>query len=129
MEENKALEQPMAQPMPQAMPAAGAQASVTQPPAGKNTIMAFVAYILFFIPLLTESKSDPFVKFHVKQSLGLLLCWIATLIIERLPFIWIVTPLLQIVVFILWIVGVVYALQGKQQSVPLIGQYFEKLNF
>ncbi|HOE15288.1 MAG TPA: hypothetical protein PLH82_01145 [Candidatus Paceibacterota bacterium] len=37
----------------------------------KNTGMAILAYILFFIPLLTDSKKDPFVKYHVKQGLVL----------------------------------------------------------
>lgn len=117
---------PAGQPMPAAN---AAEVVATQPPAGKNTIMAFVAYILFFIPLLTESKNDPFVKFHVKQSLGLLLMWIAALVVDRLPFVWAAAPFLQIAVFILWIIGIVYALQSKQQAVPLVGQYFEKLNF
>ncbi|MBI5728670.1 MAG: hypothetical protein HY983_00285 [Candidatus Magasanikbacteria bacterium] len=121
MEENKPIGQPL--------PAANVEGAVTQPPAGKNTIMAFVAYILFFIPLLTESKNDPFVKFHVKQSLGVLLLWVATLIIDRLPFVWVATPFLQIAVVVLWIIGIVYALQGKQQALPLVGRYFEKLNF
>lgn len=115
--------------MNQPMPAVSAEGVVTQPPAGKNTIMAFVAYILFFIPLLTESKNDPFVKFHVKQSLGLLLAWVATLVVNRLPFVWIVSPFLQLFIFVLWIIGIAYALQGKQQNLPLLGQYFEKLNF
>lgn len=103
-------------------------AAVTQPPAGKNTLMAFVAYILFFVPLLTESKNDPFVKFHVKQSLGLLLCWVLTIVVGRLPFVWIAMPFLQLAVTVLWIFGLVYALQGKQQALPLVGQYFEKIN-
>jgi len=40
----------------------------------KNTAMAIVAYILFFVPLFTEAKTDPFVKYHVKQGF-LLFIW------------------------------------------------------
>jgi len=43
----------------------------------KNTGMAIVAYILFFIPLLTDAKKDPFVKYHVKQGLVIFLAWIS----------------------------------------------------
>lgn len=43
---------------------------------GKNIGMAIVAYIIFFIPLLTEAKKDPFVKYHVKQGLVLFIAWI-----------------------------------------------------
>ena len=37
----------------------------------KNAGMAIVAYLLFFIPLLTEARKDPFVRYHVKQGLVL----------------------------------------------------------
>lgn len=112
------------QPAQQPAPAANSSA-----PAGKNTTMAFLAYIIFFIPLLTDSKNDPFVKFHVKQSLGLLLIWVAVSVLVRLLWIlWTVMPILQLALFILWVLGVINALQGKQKALPLIGEYFEKIN-
>jgi len=43
----------------------------------KNTGMAVVAYFIFFLPLLTEAKKDPFVKYHVRQGLGLLIAFFA----------------------------------------------------
>ena len=40
----------------------------------KNTTMAIIAYIIFFVPLLTgDAKKDSFVKYHVKQGLVLFL--------------------------------------------------------
>jgi uncharacterized membrane protein len=44
--------------------------------------MAIVAYILFFVPLLTESKNDPFVKYHVKQALGLFICGVIVFVLS-----------------------------------------------
>ncbi len=38
-------------------------------PKEKNTAMAAVAYLIFFLPLLTDAKNDQFVKYHVKQGL------------------------------------------------------------
>ena len=95
----------------------------------KNTGMAIVAYILFFVPLLTESKSDPFVKYHVKQGLGLFICGVAVNILSRiLPwyFGWIVS-LLSLGVFILFIIGVINASKGEEKSLPIIGNFVEKL--
>ncbi|GAH92852.1 unnamed protein product [marine sediment metagenome] len=51
----------------------------------KNTGMAIVAYILFFIPLLTDAKNDPFVKYHVKQGLSLFLVAVVIRIIAYIP--------------------------------------------
>jgi len=91
--------------------------------------MAFVAYIFFVIPLLTDSKNDPFVKYHVKQSLGLLIAWIAISIFSIVPLIgWVFGPILAIAVLVLWVLGVMNALQGEQKPLPLIGEYAEKLN-
>ena len=54
-----------------------APAAQNTPPVvggNKNTMMAVIAYILFFVPLLTgDAKKDSFVKYHTKQGLVLFL--------------------------------------------------------
>ena len=97
-----------------------------------NIAMAVIAYFIFFIPLLTDSKDDPFVKFHVKQSIVLLIANIVVWTIGAIiPFIgwFLVAPIGGLAVFILWIIGVINASQGKKKPVPVIGQFGEKLNF
>ena len=101
------------------------------PSSSKNTSMAAVAYFLFFVPLLTDAKDDPFVKFHVKQGLLLLILGIIVSIfnsiIGRIPFIgWIVSFVLGVGMFVLWLLGLMNALNGKQEPVPVVGQYAEK---
>lgn len=96
----------------------------------KNITMAFLAYIFFAIPLLTNSKDDIFVKYHVKQSLGLLIAWIVVSVFTMVPLVgWVFGPILGLVLFIFWILGVINALTGVQKPLPLIGQHAEKLNF
>lgn len=98
----------------------------------KNIGMAVVAYILFFIPLLTDAKKDPFVKFHVKQGLVLLIIAVAVGIVNSIMpyyfgmmFGWI----LNLGVFVLWLIGVINAVGGKQQPLPLVGQFGDKFKF
>jgi len=93
--------------------------------------MAAVAYFLFFVPLLTDAKDDPFVKYHVKQGLLLLILGIIVSIfnsiIGRIPFIgWIVSFVLGVGMFVLWLLGLMNALNGKQEPVPVVGQYAEE---
>ena len=96
----------------------------------KNIGMAVVAYIIFFIPLLTDAKNDPFVKFHVKQGLVLLLGWVAGMIVGMVPiFGWIIAPFLGILLFVLFVIGIINALGGKEKQLPLIGQFASKFNF
>jgi uncharacterized membrane protein len=99
-------------------------------PAKHNTLMAVLAYILFFIPLLTDAKNDPFVKFHVKQGLVLFIACLAGGIIGRLPVIgWMLMMPINIFLLILWVMGVLNALGGKEKQLPLIGQYASKFEF
>lgn len=95
----------------------------------KNIGMAVVAYILFFIPLLTESKNDPFVKYHTKQGLLLFIAWLVTGVLLRIPIISLFSWPLGIFVLVLFVMGILNALSGKEKPLPLIGQFGEKFNF
>ncbi len=97
-----------------------------------NIGMAVIAYFIFFIPLLTDSKNDPFVKFHVKQSIVVLLAAIIVSVIGGIiPFLgwFLILPFGSLLVFVLWLMGVINAAQGKKKAVPMIGQFGEKFNF
>lgn len=94
-----------------------------------STGMAIVAYIIFFVPLLTESKDDPFVKFHVKQALMLVITGLAVSVLGSIiPLIgwFIIGPFGSLAVFVLWIIGIINAANGKKQELPIIGQFAEK---
>ena len=89
----------------------------------KNTAMAIIAYIIFFIPLLTEDKKDPFVLFHVKQGIVLL---IFSIIASFIPIIgWFIGfP----ITMILFIIGILNASKGEEKELPIIGQFAKKIN-
>ncbi len=95
----------------------------------KNTTMAVVAYLLFFIPLLTEAKDDPFVKLHVKQGLVLLVAELIAMAVSRIPVLGWFSGLLGLGTFFLLIIGILNALKGQEKPLPVIGQFAEKLGF
>lgn len=95
----------------------------------KNVGMAILCYfgVLVLIPLLTEAKNDPFVKFHIKQGLVL---WIFTVIISA---VWIIPVIGRIaasvgilIAIVLFIIGIINSASGKEEKLPLIGQYGDK---
>lgn len=94
----------------------------------QDTGMAVVAYILFFVPLLTDSKNDPFVMFHVKQGLVLLIAWIGVSILSWVPVVGLFAGLLNIALFVLWIIGILNAINGQKKELPVIGQYASRIN-
>lgn len=101
------------------------------PAKGKNTGMAILAYIIFFIPLLTDSKKDPFVKYHVKQGLVIFLGWVLVGILGMfLPWgFWWLERLLDLGLFILMIMGIISASKGEQKPLPVIGKIGEGFKF
>src|SRR4030043_2128668 len=96
----------------------------------KNTGMVILAYVLFFIPLLTDAKNDPFVKYHVKQGLILFIGYVIEMFVGTIPFFgWIITPLLGVILFILFIIGIMNAINGKKKPLPVIGRFAENFKF
>jgi len=101
----------------------------------KNTGMAIVAYIIFFIPLLTNAKNDSFVKFHVKQGLLIfiasIILWVFQMALPwRILFMisW-VFSLMSLGLLVLMVIGIVNAANGKEEKLPLIGQFADKFKF
>lgn len=94
----------------------------------KNKGMAILAYIIFFIPLLTEAKDSPFVKFHIKQAIVLIVASILVSVIGAvIPFLGLlIAPIGSLVVFILWIMGLMHAINGEAKQVPVIGKYADQ---
>ncbi|MEO8065573.1 MAG: hypothetical protein ABI643_01810 [Candidatus Doudnabacteria bacterium] len=91
-------------------------------------VLAYL-YILVIIPLISDAKNDPFVKFHAKQGLVLLICEIVASFIWTFHVIWIFGSLLQLFFLILIIMGIMNAVNGKTQELPVIGQFASKFNF
>lgn len=91
-------------------------------------VMAALAYlgILFFLPLVTHPESK-FGKFHANQGLLLLITSIAINTLGAMLMIVligaIILPLGNLFVFILFIMGLVNALNKKMTRLPLIGNF------
>jgi uncharacterized membrane protein len=111
-------------------------AAPTPPPSpsgqSSNTGMAILSYlgILIIIPFLTEAHKDPFVKFHIKQGLVLLIAEIASSVLAAIPILgWIASPILWLICVVLLIMGIINAASGKQKELPIIGKFASHFNF
>lgn len=96
-----------------------------------NTGMAILAYlgILIIIPFLAESHKDPFVKFHLKQGLVLIITEVIAWFLWIVPLGFLIAWLVWLCIFVLIIIGVVNAASGKQKELPVIGHFSSKFNF
>lgn len=94
----------------------------------KHATMAAVAYLLFFVPLITDAKDDVFVKFHVKQGFVLFLTAVLVNILSMTPLL-IFAFFFQFGLVILVLVGMFNALTGKKEELPFIGQFADRFTF
>lgn len=97
----------------------------------QNKVMAILAYIswLVLIPIFA-AKESKFARYHVNQGLVLaiaeIIIWIVFGILARIPFIGLIfsliNALLSLGCFVLAILGIVNAANGKAKELPIIGK-------
>lgn len=101
----------------------------------KNKVISFLAYLIFFIPLIAAPDSK-FARFHANQGLILLIFGFAlgiiniilSAILSFIPVVgWIIMLLLgiaiPILILVLVIMGIINALNGQAKPLPLIGKF------
>ncbi len=88
-----------------------------------------LAYILFFIPLITDNGSG-YARFHANQGLLLLIaciiCSIISSVLGFFPFIgWLLKAVFGLVtglaLFVMFVLGLVNGFSGRAKELPFIG--------
>ncbi|UVI30689.1 hypothetical protein [Paenibacillus spongiae] len=87
-----------------------------------NKVMAVLAYILFFVPLLA-AKDSPFAMYHANQGLVLFLAAVGVnIVLSIIPIIgWILLPFANLAIFVYIIIGIINAANGRMKPLPFIG--------
>ncbi len=91
--------------------------------------LAYVLSIVGFLLVVGMRKHDHYAMFHAKQSLilffGFVIAWLVDAVV---PFVgWLVGGVLTVLLVILWVIGIVNALRGKQAPLPVVGVFAEKI--
>ena len=115
-----------------ATPTEGAAKPEAESSTGMSANVAgLLCYVLVWITgivFVVLEKKSTFVKFHAWQSImtfGLLT--VANLILSWIPIVgWILSILIGILMFVLWIILIIQAGSGKMWKVPLAGDWAEK---
>ena len=86
-----------------------------------KAIVAHITLIGWIIALvLNSNEKDEFAGFYIRQTLGLMLFGIAISIIP------IINIIGWLVVFVLWLISLIGAIQGEKKETPYIGKYFQE---
>lgn len=97
---------------------------------GDDNLIAAVSYlwILSIIILLVKKDSD-YVRFHARQGVVLFVISVAVGIIGiPLFFLFWLTGLINLVIFIAVVIGFIKALGGQRYKLPVVGDLAEKIN-
>jgi uncharacterized membrane protein len=97
----------------------------------KKIGLALLSYIgpLIIVPFLVD-KDDPFVKFHIKQGLLLVIGEVAAWMLAMM--FWPLFPLAQIAnifFLVLAVVGIIRTTRGETKQLPLIGHWAKHFDF
>lgn len=91
----------------------------------KNKVMAILAYLIFFIPLLA-ARDSKYAMYHANQGLILFLVALGVNIVGQIiPFLgwFIILPLGNLIVFVFVVLGIINAAGGQRKPLPVIGQF------
>lgn len=111
------------------------QEQTQQPQSGQTTtggadnakafgIIGYIIPLLFFLPLVTDTSTNDFARYHANQQLNLLLFWVVINAIAIIPILgWIIAFVGWIFGIVLLIMGVINVANGDKKPLPLIGGF------
>lgn len=114
--------------IPPAAPAASAEDRTA-------AILTYITIIGFIIAIVMHNgKKTALGAFHLRQGLGLFLTgiviWIPCMIIGFIPVLnlslVVLWPAILIGLFVLWIMGLIAAINGQQKPMPVLGEHYQK---
>lgn len=95
----------------------------------KNTaIIAYITLIGLIIAfVMNNDKRYSFAAWHIRQSLGLMCTGFALGLINVVPILgWFISIIGTLCLMVIWLFGLLNAINGKEAPVPLLGKLYNK---
>ena len=93
-----------------------------------TAIVCYLTLIGFIVAVIIHGNNKTRLgAYHLRQALGLMLSFIAVGFCWVVPIIgWIVGYCAWLALIVLWVIGLLSAINGQQKPVPLLGEHFQK---
>lgn len=92
---------------------------------GLISYLTLIGLIIAFV--MNNEKKNSFATFHIRQSVGLMLTGFVLGAINIIPILgWIVSILGFVFLLILWVIGLIGAINGEEKTVPLLGDKYQE---
>ena len=97
-----------------------------------NAILAYVTPLLCGVGIVIaivmhNNKKTQLAAYHLRQSLGLLIIGVANSVLSLIPFLGLVAIPIGLCLFVLWIMGLINAINGQIKPLPVIGEQIAKM--
>jgi uncharacterized membrane protein len=94
-------------------------------------ILSYIGPIGLVVAILMDKEKTPFTRFHIRQNIGIAIVWIAiyvvSIIMGRISGVLGMAFLfLNILPFIMWIIGIIGAVNGEKKLAPVLGDKFQE---
>ena len=89
-------------------------------------IVAYLTIIGTIIAYFLNDPKNPFANFHIRQALGIHITFYILGALVSIFDSWMITWTFWIFIAVLWVYGLVTAIQGETKEVPLVGPQFQK---
>lgn len=90
-------------------------------------IVAYITLIGWVIALVTNNPKDEQTSYHLRQMLGIMILSFAGSMVGIIPFLGIiVVPIVMIASLVLWVIGLISAIEGSKKPVPFLGEHFQE---
>lgn len=86
----------------------------------------FIGWIIAFVLYLDNNTKDSIARFHLRQSLGLLITYIGGgMILRFFPVAFLLFPF-GLACLALWVMGLISALNEQEKPVMFVGVYYQE---
>jgi uncharacterized membrane protein len=100
-----------------------------------SKLFAFLGVLLTvigYIIVVLARKNDKYAMYYAKQGLVLFIAWVVVAVaswaVGWIPVAGDVASwVLNAIMLALWIIGIIYALSGKEKEIPIVGPFAKKI--
>ncbi len=90
-------------------------------------ILSYITFVGWIIALVLNNPKSEHGSFHVRQSLGIWLLIIVSGFVLIIPILgWIAGLAGYVLGFVMWIMGLISAVNGEKKEVPVLGAKFQE---
>ncbi len=91
-----------------------------------TALIAYATWVGLLIAIvMNSSKKSDLVSYHIRNMIGLSLLAAGLTVLNWVGLPGLLLSGLVLVLVILWLIGLVGALKGEKQEIPVLGKYFQ----